>query len=68
MKTWSATVQKLDAVLTDWEKAVEAADENKLSAWYADIAHIGTHNAYHTGQMVYIRKLQGSWDASKGVK
>src|SRR4051794_28014884 len=39
VKTWSATVQKLDAVLTDWERAVEAADENKLSAWYADIAH-----------------------------
>jgi hypothetical protein len=32
------------------------------------IAHVGTHNAYHTGEIVYVRKLQGSWDPSKGVK
>jgi uncharacterized damage-inducible protein DinB len=67
-KSWNATVQKLDSVLTEWEKAVEAADENKLKSWYSVIAHIGTHNAYHTGQIIYIRRLQGSWDAAKGVK
>ena len=31
-------------------------------------AHIGVHNAYHIGQMVYVRKEQGSWDPEKGVK
>ena len=31
------------------------------------IAHIGTHSAYHTGQIIYIRRLQGSWDPSKCV-
>ena len=25
------------------------------------------HIAYHTGQIVLLRKLQGSWDSSKGV-
>ena len=65
---WKATVQKLDSVLIAWEKAIEMADEKKLQNWYSAIAHIGTHNAYHTGQMIYIRKLQGSWDAEKGVK
>jgi uncharacterized damage-inducible protein DinB len=67
-KKWNATVQQLDRVLTDWEKAVEAADEKKLESWYSIIAHIGTHNAYHIGQIIYIRKLQGSWDPEKGVK
>ncbi len=67
-KQWNATVQQLDKVLTDWEKAVEAADENKLKDWYSTIAHIGTHNAYHIGQIVYIRKEQGSWNPEKGVK
>ena len=61
-------MQQLDQVLTDWEKAVEAADENKLKDWYSTIAHIGTHNAYHIGQIVYIRKEQGSWNPEKGVK
>ncbi len=67
-KKWNATVQQLDQVLTDWEKAVEAADDKKLESWYSIIAHIGTHNAYHIGQIIYIRKLQGSWDPEKGVK
>jgi uncharacterized damage-inducible protein DinB len=65
---WKTTVQKLDSVLTAWEKAVEETSDAKLQSWYTTIAHIGTHNAYHTGQIIYIRKLQGSWDANKGVK
>ena len=67
-KQWASTVQQLDQVMTDWEKAIEAADDKKLQAWYSDIAHIGTHNAYHIGQIVYVRKEQGSWDPAKGVK
>jgi uncharacterized damage-inducible protein DinB len=66
--SWEATVKKLDSVLTAWEKLIEISDEKKLSAWYSAIAHIGTHNAYHTGQIIYIRKLQGSWNPEKGVK
>ena len=65
---WEAAVRQLDDVLTAWEKAIEAGDEAKLQSWYGVIAHISTHNAYHTGQILYIRKEQGSWDASKGVK
>ncbi len=67
-KSWSATVEQLDAVMTAWEKAVEAADDKKISEWASVIAHVGTHNAYHVGQMVYVRKLQGVWDPAKGVK
>ena len=67
-KNWPATVKQLDQVLTDWEKAVEAADEAKLNDWYSVIAHIGAHNAYHIGQMIVVRKEQGSWNPEKGVK
>jgi len=67
-KKWAETVRQLDQVMTDWEKAVEAADDKKLEATALTIAHIGAHNAYHIGQMVVIRKLQGSWDPEKGVK
>jgi len=67
-KQWADTVKQLDDVMTEWEKAVEAADEGKLQAWYSIIAHIGAHNAYHIGQMVFVRKEQGSWDPDKGVK
>jgi uncharacterized damage-inducible protein DinB len=67
-KQWASTVKQLDQVLSEWEKAVEAADDKKLATWASTIAHIGTHNAYHVGQIVYIRKQQGSWDPNKGVK
>ena len=67
-KSWAATVQQLDRVMTDLEKFVEAADAATLAKFGSEIAHIGTHNAYHTGQMIYIRKLQRSWDPAKGVK
>ena len=65
---WSDTVKKLDAVLTAWEQAVEAADDAKIEANAATISHIATHNAYHTGEIIMIRKLQGSWNPDKGVK
>lgn len=67
-KQWATTVQQLDQVMKEWETAVEAADDQKLEKWASAIAHIGTHNAYHTGQMVFVRKLQGSWAPEKGVK
>ena len=67
-KTWSATVRQLDEVMTELEKVVENADEKQLKSWASEIAHIGTHNAYHIGQIVYVRRLQGAWDAEKGVK
>jgi uncharacterized damage-inducible protein DinB len=67
-KKWDALVKQLDEVMTDWEKAVESADDVKLKDSYSEIAHIGTHNAYHIGQIVYVRKEQGSWNPEKGVK
>lgn len=67
-KQWDDTVKKLDQVLTEWEKAVEAADDKKIEESASLIAHVGAHNAYHVGQILYVRKLQGSWDPSKGVK
>ena len=66
--SWAATVKQLNQVLQDWQTAIEQADEAKLKKWYSTIANISTHNAYHTGQILYIRKLAGNWDASKGVK
>ena len=67
-KTWTETVKQLDQVLTDWEKAIESADDAKINQWASGIAHLGTHNAYHIGEMVMVRKEQGSWNPEKGVK
>jgi uncharacterized damage-inducible protein DinB len=65
---WEDLQKKLDQVMTDWETAVAAADDSKIAANAALIAHIGTHNAYHLGQILYVRKLEGAWDPARGVK
>jgi uncharacterized damage-inducible protein DinB len=67
-KQWNDTVKQLDQVMTDFEKLVESANDKQLSSMATTIANICTHNAYHVGQIVYVRKLQGSWNPEKGVK
>lgn len=73
---WQAETEKFDAIMSGWRSAIESATEEKLtqmvskenqSPWWEVISKINAHNAHHGGQIVVIRKLQGSWDASKGV-
>jgi hypothetical protein len=65
---WDDLVKKLNQEMADWEAAVQSADDAKLAANASLIAHIGAHRAYHVGQILYVRKLQGSWNPDKGVK
>jgi hypothetical protein len=67
-KSWPAAVKELDSVMKEWEAAIQSADEKKLESWYPIIARITTHNAYHVGQIIYVRKLQGVWNPDNGVK
>lgn len=73
---WQAEVERFDAIMNEWRSALESADENKFeqavsaenqSPWAEVIGLINTHNSHHGGQIVILRKLQKSWDASKGV-
>jgi len=66
-KSWADLVKRLDAVNTGIEKVVQEADEEKLKKIAGTIANVSAHNAYHTGQIVVVRKQQGSWDPAKGV-
>lgn len=65
---WDDLVKKLNQVLADWESAVASADDKKLAENASLIAHVGAHNAYHIGQILYVRKLHGVWNPDKGVK
>lgn len=67
-KQWNDTVHQLDQVMTDLEKVVESATDAQLAEWAPTIANIATHNAYHIGEIVMVRKEQGVWDPDKGVK
>ncbi len=75
-EAWGAEVERFVSVMSEWRKLLEAADETKFdepvseknrSLWATIISEINAHNAYHGGQIVLLRKLQGSWDAATGV-
>jgi hypothetical protein len=53
--------------MSELEKWVETADEAKLKESAQVFTHISTHNGYHIGQIIYVRKEQGSWDPKNGV-
>ncbi|RDU37915.1 DltD domain-containing protein [Neobacillus piezotolerans] len=55
-------------VLLQWQDLVTAEKlESNVEGfsvkaqWWGIIANLTTHNAYHIGQIMYIRKLQKSW-------
>jgi uncharacterized damage-inducible protein DinB len=58
---------RLLMVLLDWQELLtEIMVESDVNGfpvaakWWEIIGNVTTHNAYHIGQIVYIRKLQGS--------
>lgn len=65
---WAQTVLNLDQVMKDLEGLVLHASDAELAAWASTLRDIAEHNAYHTGQIVYVRKLQGTWNPARGVK
>ena len=75
-EAWAAEIARFDAIMSEFRDLIESADEAKFEQtvsatrtdiWAELISHINVHNAHHGGQIVLMRKLQGCWDASKGV-
>lgn len=73
---WQRTLEKLWAVMDEWrdnlnkitgEKLVSPVNAEYQAPWHSPLGHQNIHNAYHIGQIVLLRKLQGSWDPTKGV-
>lgn len=65
-----------EQIVNGWRTALENSEESKLAelappynenSWATLIANINAHTAHHGGQIVLLRKLQGSWDSGKGV-
>ncbi|MEO9891214.1 hypothetical protein [Aurantibacter sp.] len=52
----------MDSIQSEWIYLVKSATAIELSDWSSEIANMCSHNAYHTGQIVYIRNQKGWWD------
>lgn len=59
---WLNAVRELDSIQTEWESLVENATEKQITDWGIEIANMSAHTAYHTGQIIYIRKHNGWWE------
>jgi uncharacterized damage-inducible protein DinB len=73
---WRREIERFEQIMTGWRSVITAADDSKFDeiappynehSWAWIIATINAHTAHHGGQIVLLRKLQGSWDAGKGV-
>lgn len=73
---WQADLARFDSVMNEFRELIMAADESKFTEpvptntsrkWWEVIADINAHNAYHGGQILLLRKLQGAWNPEKGV-
>lgn len=58
---WENARRKLDSIQTEWKQLVENATEEQIRKWNTEIANMTAHTAYHTGQIIYIRKRNGWW-------
>lgn len=75
-QAWRTAVGKFDMVMKEWRTHIDQANDSKFSqpvptkpeqTWADLIADVNTHNAYHGGQVLLLRKLQGAWDQLNGV-
>ncbi|MEM9831946.1 MAG: DinB family protein [Bacteroidota bacterium] len=65
---WNLAVKKADSIQMEWQQAVERATAQQLDSVGSEISNMCSHTAYHTGQIVYIRKQNGWWTSAQGVK
>lgn len=74
---WNSSQKKLFEIMESWAAGLQEVDESFYSIpvhnqaddpWSTYISQIIMHNVYHTGQIVAIRKLQGSWNPNLGVE
>ncbi|MEZ2719703.1 DinB family protein [Niallia circulans] len=66
--TFADLKKSLLAVLLQWQDLLtqEKVDNDVIgfpetAKWWEVLSNLTTHNTYHIGQIVYIRKLQKSW-------
>ncbi|KZE63976.1 DltD domain-containing protein [Fictibacillus phosphorivorans] len=63
---------RLLEVLLQWQELLSEEEvESEVNGfpepakWWQILGNVATHNAYHIGQIIFIRKLQRSWEVVK---
>jgi uncharacterized damage-inducible protein DinB len=73
---WEQVLERFNVVMSDWIETIKNSEDEKFDqciseeskeTWLESLSSITLHNAYHIGQIVTIRKIQGSWSKEQGV-
>lgn len=73
---WEQVLERFNVVMSDWIETIKNSEDEKFDqriseeskeTWLESLSSITLHNAYHIGQIVTIRKMQGSWSKEQGV-
>ncbi|WP_456288328.1 DinB family protein [Paenibacillus sp. AK002] len=64
-EAWDTARNQLQEVHATLRQKFEAMTEAEIEESPQRILSLIMHDAYHTGQIVFIRKLQGSWPARR---
>lgn len=75
-ESWLDTKEQLFLVMKEWINELEKTPDELLQSdvrednnepWISVLLNVTIHNASHVGQIIYIRKLQGSWSKELSV-
>jgi uncharacterized damage-inducible protein DinB len=75
-ENWLNAKDQLFLVIKEWINELEKTPEEHLQSsvrednnepWISVLLNVTIHNASHVGQIIYIRKLQGSWSKELSV-
>jgi uncharacterized damage-inducible protein DinB len=67
LRNWQTCLELIDQIMSEWISLVQECADDRLDEWAPDLTHLTIHTAYHIGQIVHIRKEQGSWNPTNGV-
>lgn len=74
--SWHDTVENMESIFLSWREELHHSEDEKFTSvayinddepWSSVLTHLFLHNTYHIGQILHIRKEQGSWDSARGV-
>ncbi|SFA70391.1 MULTISPECIES: DinB family protein [unclassified Bacillus (in: firmicutes)] len=69
-QNWNEAAEHIQEIMAEWRDLIKGSEESCLNNeenWNIILANFTVHVAYHVGQIVLLRKLQGSWNEAYGV-
>lgn len=64
-EAWRTTVEEYAKVHAELRRELEHMPKQELTEDPQRVVSLITHDAYHIGQIILLRKLQGSWPATR---